>query len=139
MTNDEADDPVSAMKDLARIMQQGIRFQKKKLVIGRSLIASYNTMCEKTDFCNNLHNKVIRNDVTKANALERIDDLVQSIENLGTVLTEFLNEEPDKDERAAMRILYGNQGFDDGVTDQEFLRLKQAKKTQMCRYGSTLM
>ena len=110
------------MKDLARIMQQGIRFQKKKITIGRSLIASYNTMREQRDFCNNLHNKVTRNDVTKANALERIDDLVQSIENLGTVLTEFLNGEPDEDEREAMRILYGNQGFDDGVTDQEIIR-----------------
>ena len=69
------------------------------------MIASYNNIREQRDFCNNLHNKVIRNDVTKANALERIDDFVQSIKNLGTVLTEFLNEEPDEDEREAMRIL----------------------------------
>ena len=27
LTQDEADNPVSAMKNLARIMQQGIRFQ----------------------------------------------------------------------------------------------------------------
>ena len=92
------------------------------ITIGRCLIASYNTMREQRDFCNNLHNKVIRNEVTKALALERIDDLVRSIEDLGTVLTEFLNEEPDEDERDAMRILYGNQGFDDAVTDQEILR-----------------
>ena len=44
LTHDEADDPVSAMQDLAKIMQQGIRFQKKKIGIGRQLIVSYNTM-----------------------------------------------------------------------------------------------
>ena len=82
-TQDEVDDP-SAMKDLARIMQIGIKFKKKKITIGRGLIASYNTMREQSDFCNNLHNKVIRNEVTKALALERIDDLVRSIEDLGS-------------------------------------------------------
>ena len=95
LTHDEADDPVSAMKELAKIMQQGIRFQQKKIGIGRQLIVIYNTMREQMNFCNNLHNKVIQNDVSKASALKRIDDLVRNIENLGVVLTEILNEEPD--------------------------------------------
>ena len=103
-------------------MQLGIRFQKKKIGIGRKLIVSYNTMREQRDFCNNLHNKVIRNDVSKASELQMIDDLVRNIEDLGVVLTEFLNEEPDEDELAAMRVLYGNQPFDDGFTDQDVLR-----------------
>ena len=38
------------------------------------------------------------------------------------MLTEFLNEEPDQDELEAMRVLYGHQPFEDGITDQDVLR-----------------
>ena len=110
------------MKELAKIMQKGNRFQKKKIGIGSEMIASYNTMREQRDYCNNLHNKVIQNSVSKANALQRIDDLVKNIEDLRVILTEFLNEEPDGDELIAMRVLYGNRPFDNGIEDPDVIR-----------------
>ena len=99
------------MKELAKIMQKGNRFQKKKIGIGSEMIASYNTMREQRDYCNNLHNKVIWNSVSKAN-----------IEDLGVILSEFLDEEPDDDEVIAMRVLYWNLPFDNGVGDPDVIR-----------------
>ena len=60
--------------------------------------------------------------MSKANALQRIDDLVKNIEDLRVILTEFLNEEPDGDELIAMRVLYGNLPFDNGIGDPDVIR-----------------
>ena len=60
--------------------------------------------------------------MSTANALQRIDDLVKNIEDLRVILTEFLNEEPDGDELIAMRVLYGNRPFDNGIEDPDVIR-----------------
>ena len=52
--------------------------------------------------CNNLNNKVIRGTVSKTEALEKNDKLIQSVEELSIVLVELLKLEPNDSEFLAM-------------------------------------
>ena len=122
VTRDEGGSPVSAMKELSRIMMLGIKYIKRKIEIGRRMIDLYNVMRLERESCNNLNNKVIRGTITKTAALEKIDKLIQSVEELAVVMVELLKMEPNDNEFLAMRILFENTPFSDNLQDLEVIR-----------------
>ena len=79
------------------------------------MIDLYNAKRLEREGCNNLNNKVIRGTVSKTVALEKIDKLIQSVEELSVVMVELLKLKPNDSEFLAMRILFGNKQFSDNL------------------------
>ena len=108
---------VSAMKDMAKLMQKTSRYMISKVVLGRAMVAEFNQFRDLEHTLNNLTNRVIRGALTKTEALQKVEAVLDAISALATKMQEFYTSEPGEDEYRGIQLLFGQNPFLTGLLD----------------------
>ena len=85
---------VSAMKDLARLLQKTSRYMSTKVTLGASMVEEFNRFRDLEHTLNNLGNRVIRGAVTKHNALIKVESVLHAIQSLAVSMKAFYTNKP---------------------------------------------
>ena len=80
---------VSALKEFAKIMQKTSRYIGVKIALGETMVEQFNKFRDLEHTLDNLINRVVRGTVTKDDALDKVEKVLDAIQTLGTGMKNF--------------------------------------------------
>ena len=110
---------VSALKEFAKIMQKTSRFMRDKVTLGASMVEQFNKFTELQDTLDNLVNRVVRSTISKDDALNKVEKVLDAIQALGATMKNFYTCEPGESEFQGLQLLFGPNPFLNGLLDDD--------------------
>ena len=115
---------VTAMILRSKEILQTIEYTEQKFILGEVFANRFNTNNEKRTEAIGIENRVIRLEVTKANALEELDAVLEAQEETFNSIKNFFIKEPGEPAYNGCILLLGDI-FNPGVGMQDLLALVQ--------------
>ena len=113
---------VTAMIIKSRETLQTIEYQEQKYLLGEEFVNSFNAYNEKRLETTGIENQVIRQEITKANALAELDSVLEAQEAAFNSLKNFYTKEPGEGAYNGCVLLLGDV-FNPGVDTAQLLEL----------------
>ena len=94
-----------------------IEYQDRKQSLGEVVVLAHEAFHSILDRALSAHDRVIREEETKASAVAKVRGAMDSLEQLFNRAKEFYVSEPSRDASAAVCFMYCNQAFQDTVDE----------------------
>ena len=108
---------IPALWDRNRQIISLIEYQDRKQNLGEEVVSAHEAFHSILDRALSAHDRVIREEETKASALLKVKGAMDSLEQLFNKAKEFYVTEPSRDASAAVCFMYGNKAFQETVDE----------------------
>ena len=106
-----------------------------EVALGEGLIESYNKFLDLNTATDNLQNRIIQGDLTKEEGLERITNVLSSLDETVNKFVNFYKAEPLPDEYNGVCILFGPNPMTNEVDDVNIRALIEEATDSLPRIG----